>query len=518
MAHSQLIPNPPSPNEPREARRWEESRRRRKMLYGVWQDELDARLLRALGGIRKEAWGQPDLSSNVFRASVSALSVLYDRPPAVKHDDPGAEGLTRAVQKAGLWSMMQRHQRDTIGLREMLMHVDVLERGAGEPRLVFRPVYPDMVVAIGDALDPTRPVCIREMRLRRDSFGGSKWTWDEWDITDPLAPSCRVLDATTGDFSRDLSKEFLGDAAGQWPARYRRADGTPVLPYVIRHASITGELWDAWELCELVEGSLNCGVLWTFFGHCVRNASWPQRYGINAVIPSAGTDGEGATARDSVVADPAVILLFQTAEGTDSQPVLGQFAQGADPEQLSGSIGIYERRVAAYAGISPADVQRVAGDPRSGFAIALNQEAQREAQRRFEPIFRPADEELLALAGTLMNRVAGTAYPEDDYRIAYQGLPPSPEERAAVREQSDWDIANGQASPIDVYVREHPGATDDDAAGAIVKARIDRMKLDRRVEEAARMLGLVDAPTAVVAAPAPTPPISDPAIPDQQRT
>lgn len=487
------------------------------MLYGVWQEDLDARLLKALGGIRREAWGLPDLSSNVFRASVSALAVLYDRPPQVHHDAPGAQGLVTQVRRAGLWSMMQRHQRDTIGLREMLTRVDGVITPSG-PALRYRPVYPDMVIAQGDPEQPDHPIRISECRLRRDpTTKRTAWTWDVWDVSDPDHPVFQVRDATSGGEGKDLSEVYLGVRGGlhddAYPSKYRQADGLPRLPYAMRHAAITGELWDAFEAYELVEGSLNCGVLWTFFGHCVRNASWPQRYAVNVRLPSAGLEGDAPeNRRDAVVSDPATVLIFEVAEEGSGQPLLSQWAPGADPEKIQEAVALYERRVAAYAGIAPSDVQRVAGDPRSGFAIALNREAQREAQRRYEPVFRPPDEELLELSAIVMNDLGGTSYPEFGYRVAYQGLPPSPEEQQATRDQNDWDVLNDQASPIDVYIREHPGATESDARDAIVKARIDGLLLEQQFELEAAALGLT--PKKAIAPPAPAvPPMPMPPVP-----
>jgi hypothetical protein len=488
-----------------EARRWAETRRRYQMLYGRWRDLLEERLQLMIGSVRKEAWGEPDMSSNVFRASVGALATLYDRGTLVTHDEQIDE-LTEALRLANLWPLMQRGQRDTIGMRELLHFVDGTRSASGEVRLTYRAVFPFLVVAVPDPDQPDRPIRISEMRLRRAHGGTARITWDVWDVSDPDQPSYRVVDASGGTEGRDLSDEYLGVKGGlvgaAYPERYRRADGTPVLPYVLRHAAVTGELWDAFELRELVEGSLNCAVHWTFFGHVLRNCSWPQRYAMGVTTPSAAVEGDDESSRrDAVVTDPATVQIFLPVEDVN-QVLISQWQAGADPDTMEAAIALYERRVAAYGGISPADVQRVAGDPRSGFAIALNREAQREAQRRFEPVFRPADEEIVALSAIVYNRLAGTSLPEDGYRVAYQGLPASPEERQADREQIDWEIEHDQASPIDLYVRTHPGATEADAIDAIVKTRIDKALLDKRFAEEAALLGLGSQPKTP---PTPTP-------------
>ena len=72
-------PIPPMPHDPAEAARWEHTRLRRRMLYGAWREDLDRRIALAIGAVRREAWGIPDLSSNVFRSSMTSMAVLYER-------------------------------------------------------------------------------------------------------------------------------------------------------------------------------------------------------------------------------------------------------------------------------------------------------------------------------------------------------------------------------------------------------------------------------------------------------
>lgn len=505
---SQLInrPDAPEPQDFHEARRWRETRRRRRMLYGEWRQDLQEKLQKALGTMRREAWGEPDLSSNVFKAAYTALATLYDRGVIV-HGGVGAEGVAKALAQSGVWSLMQRGQRDTLGLREMLHFVGIRRGLLGEPLPSFRPVWPDMVVCTRDSEDPSRMVRVAELVLRRGPDRRPAWTWDVWDIRDAEYPLHAVLDASTGAEGKDMSEFYLGRAGGlegaNYPKHYWRADGRPVLPYAIRHAAVTGDLWDAYEGSELVEGSFKCAIGWTFFGHVLQNASWPQRHGVNAQPVGSTIEGSEAAKRMAVVTDPTTVAMFK-AINEEMPVILGQWEPGGDPQVMADSIGTYERRIAAYAGISPADVQRVAGDPRSGFAIALNLDAQREAQRRAEPVFRPADEELVALAATVLNRETGANFPEGGYRVEYLGLQPSPEARQANREQADWDIAHDQVSPIDLYLREHPGAEEEDAIAAIVKVRIDRLRLEQRFEMEALRLGL-----------APPPKTTPPAVPAQ---
>jgi hypothetical protein len=461
------LPEPPSPNEIDELERWKHTRLRRRMLYGYWARDLHERLKKTVGALRKEAWGEPDLSSNVFRASVSQLAVLYDGPPDVTHDDADAAAVIKAVRGSGLWSLQQRVQRDVLGLREMFVRVDIAD---GKP--CFRPVFPDLVIATPDPEYPDRPAVIKEAVLRRDPAGKIRWTYDVTSILGDT-PVYQVVDAESGE---DLSPNFLVDPEGNkapiggfrgetYP--FKMLDGEARLPYVLYHASKTGCLFDPYEARELVEGSLTVAVLWTFFTHCVRSASWPQRFVVNARLPSVGLEGDGETQRGVIVADPSVILELESSEESSGQVMASQWATAADPSVMQEAIGQYERRVAGYAGISPADIQRVSGDPRSGYALAISREAQREAQRRFEPQFREADCELLGLAAMMMNRANGSSLPEAGYRLAYRSVPMSADERQAQRDDMLARIDAGLLDKISAYQLEHPGVSDDDAARAL---------------------------------------------------
>lgn len=439
------------------------------MLYGAWREDLIGRLKQAIGDVRREAWGEPDLSSNVFRSSVSALAVLYDRAPNVSHDDPAATGLVDLVQHAGLWPLLRQVQRDTLGMREMLLRVDARTQADGSIELVYRPVYPDLVLATPNPECPSEPIEIREARCRKDpETKRPRWTWDIWDIRDPRHPEHRILDTSGNDISHLYGLPTGGLVGDAYPAM--GADGLGVIPYGLYHAAQTGSLWNPYELSELVEGSLNCAVHWTFFGHVMRNCSWPQRYMVN-VVTGADLEGDVTSRRETMVTDPATVLVLQQTED-GRQPIISQWEPGADPMVMQEATALYERRVAAYAGISPSDVQRVAGDPRSGFAIALNREAQREAQRRFEPVFRPADEHLLAISAVMVNAAIGRSiYPEKGYRVAYQGLPPSPEEQQAERDQIRGLLEMGLLDTVTAYQRLNPGLSRPDAEKALDNIR-----------------------------------------------
>lgn len=479
-ALAEVIPFAPIPTSHHDYLRCEHTRLRRRMMYGLWREDLIARLHKMIGFIRQDAWGEPDLSSNVLRASSVSLAVLYSVPATWVHDTASGtelekrqlEEFSKTIRASGWTALMDRVERDTIALREMLLRAEITPNGD----ITYKPVYPDMVSAEADPNYPDQPVKIWEAVLRCDPESGkSIWTWDHFDISDPNNPIQCVLNDNK---DIDLSDKFLkfdgepapknGFRGENYKYRYSDAKKTPFIPYVIYHAAKTGMLFDPYELRELVEGSLNAAVLWTFFAHCARNASWPQRWTINLEIQGAEmVQGVGGP-RLQVVTDPATVTPFKTLEDINGAPgQAGQWAQGSDPLDMQEAFSLYERRVAAYAGISPADVQRVSGDPRSGYAMAITREAQREAQRRFEPQFRESDERLLGMSAAMLNRAKGTSYPENGYRMVYGSLPPSVEERQATREDLLALVQNNLMDKIEAYKVLNPGISTLDAAKAL---------------------------------------------------
>lgn len=452
------IPTMPVPSSQSDAIRWDHTRLRRRMLYGGWISDLDARIRSAVGVERSEAWGYPDLSANVFRSAVSEQSTLYDR--SVRPEGPAGfstnDLFAKIIDEAGLWQLMQRVQRDTIGLREMLVKVEI--NYEGNP--TFKPIFPDMVLASADPSEPDEPNRIANLCLKHGE-NGCFWAWEYYDISDRENPKWGVRSA---DWKTDLSERYItlgglpvsGEVSGAlYPFRY--ADGRPFIPMVLYHAQRSGELFDWAEMRELVEGALNVAVLWTYFGHVMKQASWPQRYTVGVMLP--GTEiQKGEATRSQLPADPTAILNLIIDPDQSGTAMVGQFQVGADPAVIQQAIGNYERRVASFAGISASDVQREAGDPRSGFAISINKEAKRESQRRYMPQFMRGDTELLKKTAALLNLSSDATF-ATEWAINYEMVPVSVDEMRASRENAIELLNAGLISQEEAYIMVHPGST-----------------------------------------------------------
>jgi hypothetical protein len=362
---------------------------------------------------------------------------------------------------------MQRVQRDTLGLREMLVRLDAVERRGvpGEYEITHRAVTPDVVTAAPDHDRPDVPVEIREARVR-----DGEWAWDVLSVVG--TPSYTTQPIRRG-------AEPINLAPQGYP--YVDQDGVPELPYVLYHAQRTGHLWDISSTRELMEGTLNLGVYYSLWGHVLRAASWPQRWAVDLQVGgSQPLSGEADTIQTSVITDPGTVALFYSSAQAQGQPQIGQWQTSADPEALIGAISQYERRLVTYAGINAADQIRMAGDPRSGYAVSVSRDAQREVQRRFEPQFRAGDLQALRLAAILLNRAHGEArYPEGGYRISYEGIPYSGEERRSqldrIRELRD----QGLMSRVQAYQELYPGVSEEDARAALAEIDADKVEASR---------------------------------------
>jgi hypothetical protein len=488
LAHSFTTPNllfAPIPLDPYEAARWMATSLRRRLLYGAWRDDLANHIVARVGKDRAQAWGAPDMSANPFRSLCQQVAVLYDEPPIISHpDDPGGTAaalLTSALETAGAWSLMARVQRDTVGMREMLVRVDI-DEDTGE--LVLRPVHPDFVCARPHPTRPDAIAAIKEARLRQPEGSVPQAQFWAWDCLDPKRLEYRVTD----DHGADVTESELGAPASGKAYPYVYDDGAPYLPYALYHAAQTGCLWDPYEGIELVDGTLNVGGHWTFWNHCVEDASWPQRYAAGWEVVTTEAVGDPAAPRLVATVDPAVLL--QLRSNLDAgQGLIGQWAPGADPSALADAISAYERRLAAYAGLSPSDFARISGDPRSGYALAISREGQREAARRLEPQFRRGDVQLLSICAAQLNRwherhSQRIALPEKGWRIRYQALPPSPQELESKRRNVLELMDAGLMSAVEAYMELHPGLSEAEAKRAITKIRRDQLK---RAEMALQM-------------------------------
>ena len=465
-------------------RRWEHSGLRKRMLTGEWEIDLEDELARHLSPDRREAWGPADLSSNAFEQITRQLSVLYTESPTVTApgDISALLGREGYATKAGLWPMMQRTQQFVLGMRESIMRVEVIphtDNGfADYPGLTYRLVTPDNVYIETDPDQPDKPRYYREYRIRVNPMSGKQeWVADVIDLRDLNNPSFGMYAVDkTGHLGQDVSELYMGHPrhiGADYPFRY--ADGRPFMPLTVYHAEKTGQMWNFLDNSSQVWGSLTAAVLWSMFTHCVRDNAWAQKYILGATVAGLNAMDVDSNARRAAIAtDPSSILVLQADPDTTGQPLVGVFQPPVAPSDLLESVAKYEMRVATSAGISPDNITRRNADPRSGYALSIDKAGQREAQRKYAPVFRMGDEELLAKSAALCNRYLGTSLPESGYRVSYQSLELSPDEMKAQLEDITGKLAAGLISPINAIQMLNPDLDYQGSVDLLEKIRRER--------------------------------------------
>tara|TARA_B100000405_G_scaffold224944_1_gene160240 strand:+ start:2051 stop:3505 length:1455 start_codon:yes stop_codon:yes gene_type:complete len=474
------IPSKPIFPNKSENDRAETTARRRRLLEGNWAEDLEEFINDTVALDRRAIWGSLDTSSNVFKQGCIALSVLYNKKPSIgirrdlKNQAAPLIAPFGKIDKSHYFEIMASVQSKTIGLREMLIRIDISDSN----EILFRPVTPDMVFATAPAGDPMKANYLFEQRLRQNNKTGETfWTADIYDLRDVKNPKYMVKKLSSdGTFEEDMTKDFLGsDMSGEnYP--YRNKSGAPFLPWVFYHASIDGKLFSPYELSEVVAGSMVASTYYTYLKHLMFDNSFPQRYVASLQLAGLNTmDTNQQTQRMSLSTDPSSILCFTSDPDSSTQPLIGQFQAGmSDPSTMLGAIVTYERRLATQMGIDPASVQKVSSDPRSGYSIAMSMESMRAAQERYKPMFEVSDIEAIEKAAMISNAILGTDYPESGYIISYEAIELSEAELKTQTENIIALLDKGLISPVDAMFKIYPELSTEEQA--IQKLRIIRQQ------------------------------------------
>ena len=439
---------------------WQEQRRRRQMIEGCWERLLYEWLAPMVDKRKLDKWKKLDTSKNLFASLTSKISVLYSRPPVVFRRDHYADALTTltdAVTDAGLWQLAANNQQLTVGLREGAIAAHTVATGAGH-RPVYTVIPADHLAAAADPATPDEPHTIYWYRLR--SVGDVvRWTRDAYCIEDPNAPYMRIEDESGEDLTR-LFPDIPHYTGDNWPNAWR-INGAPFIPIELYHAVRTGKLFDPYRGIELVDGSLTVAGLWSMWQHIVRDCSHPQRWTFNAEL-------EGVEVRDgvaSVVTDPATLLSFSTRPGQTGSA--GQFSPGGDPEAIARAIQMFGSDLVAGFDLTPGDVKRVHTEARSGYAIEITKDDQREAQKKFTPTFSRSDIALLSKTAAMLG------LPTDGWDIRYTGIRATFSERKALIDEYSTRAELGITSAVELL------ATLDDISEVEARRRIEQFAADR---------------------------------------
>ena len=127
-----------------------------------------------------------------------------------------------------------------------------------------------------------------------------------------------------------------------------------------------------------------------------------------------------------------------------------------------------------YAGVSPAEIIKTSGDPRSGYSISLQHSQKREYQRQFTPVFRFGDIRTLELAAKIANSAFGLNMPESGFIVESSSIPLSPEALKAQREDILSKISAGLMSKVDGIMVLYPDFTRQEAISYLQQIENDQ--------------------------------------------
>ena len=462
MIYDDISARPMAPT-PEDERRQHHTSSRKKLLTGDYEDLLEKELYLHLSTDRRSSWGVADMSSNIAESVTRELAQLYRETPTLSNDGDITD-LTKIM--SSYWPMMIKQQQYILFLRESISRVDYVPPPAGYPdrkgTFTYRIVTPDLVYCESSPNQPEEPNFYAELRLRSYQTDGKKptaiYTVDIFDIRDINNPrfTIRRVEAN-GEYSEDLTNYYIGKPELSGDDYYwRYADGLPFIPIQLYHAEKNGKLWSPFEKSNLYFGSLTAMILYTFWIHIIRDSAFSIKYcaGLNLAGLSVVNQDEPAR-RQAISTDPSSILVFNTDPDMSGQPLIGQFNPSANPKELMESIKQYEQRAAASFNIS-ASMLRSSGDPRSGYALSIDRDGQRMAQKQFIPVMSGYDILFAAKIAALSNRLLGSSLPEAGYRIQYAPIPKSATELDAERRDLLEKLAAGLMSPIDAIMKMQP--------------------------------------------------------------
>ena len=422
--------------------------RRKDILEGDWIYHLEQHVKTKLSIQRIENMGVPSKSINLFRSVVEQLSVLYDKAPIVRNENltPLQDAYLSSLNVFRLHSRLNKY---VVGLRECFIKLDWSPGDhLSEAGIRLRLVTPDCVEAYADIDNPTVPYRIEEKRCRKI---GNKTVdcLDIWDVSDLMNPYYEVR-------STNMKSDYTDLLGLRFEYPYVTDDGRPYLPWVLYHASESTCLFNHHELEELVEATLDIGLDWSFWRHCLLEASWSQKYTIDLQLAGLEHRSQGENgARAEIPIAPNSLMQFTTDSNKESATGTFNVVEAAiDPKKIAESIAIHSLSICDSLGISP-DIQKTQS-AQSGVSIQIRRDSVREMQKKYTRQFQSGDTELLAKIALINNDNSDVKIPVKGYSVTYPSIPMSHDELTSKLDFSLKLLANGLTTKERILAELNP--------------------------------------------------------------
>ena len=439
-----------------ERARREEAQNRQDAYQDDFRDTLEERISQTFTGANAEELCKVlDTTNNPLKRIVNEVSVLYTQRPSRKLANDGATKLYREVLKrAGDGVVMPRLNRMVNLHNTVLVYV----RPAFDS-LTLRLILPQDCSVIPDPDDPTMPLFV-EFRSCDPSAVNAKPEYYQFDRRPGSAGTRRY----------DANGKQIG---GTLPPQYFDGD-RPLIPIVAFHREWPDySFWDSTSGDDLYELTIMVGMWETWINHLIRTDSFRQKYATGEVDVSVPQEG-----------GPTSMVQVRSVQGS---PVsVGEFSSQADWNGLGGQAKRKLENVLGNVGLVLPDT-RTSGDPTSGFALTVRASGLIKLQRAQVPSYERSEESLFRVVSIVHNfeinnpkfpALVGAPLPplrEADLQVAYAPVESqrTVEERKAELEIAESEIRLGLASPITVYMRSYPEATEEEARAAIEKNKAD---------------------------------------------
>lgn len=395
-----------------------------------------------------------DTSNNPLKRIIDETSTIYDDPPRWKF----AEGAPEDT--ADTWEMIQRQAKARVVMPELNRMTQlcndsffyVVPKGK---RLTYWVVTPKDMIAWQDPDDPTSPLAVL-LRVGMQDTPGQTERWIYWSRHRDT-PRWQVLD-TQGRVIRE----------GENPYRDPDDPTQPILPGVLYHRRWpTDGLWDSTTGHDLYRVTILMGLMETWVNHLLRTDAVMQKW----------ASGQLDTEAPQPAGGPNTVMQFRSPSG---EPVnVGQFSSQANWDGIMKVIARKLENALNNHGLSLADLQ-LQGSPQSGFSLRVRKEPLLEARKRQIPIFECWDLERYRVTAAVWNTqvdnpvsmIQGSHLPAPsvaDPQIKYSTIE-IPKTMQEIR--TEWDylldrMKHGLESPVSIYQRDNPDATEEEALEAI---------------------------------------------------
>lgn len=480
--------------------------KRQELRWNILMEEWDAEALSWIGkhvqADRLSTWGPPDTSINALASNARQLTTpgLYGSQPRVGNPKGDGSMLTDPdglLAASGFWTKQQHVQYMAVGMGDAVV-CDDLDSGG----LAHRLVEPHCLVVETAFGRPDVVIRLYELRVRwHAQLGGAVWTWDMFSMMPGEEPQFAILlsdgKPATNMWIEGAPPEGLTGAAYTW--RDPDLGGEPFIPYTVYRAVDTGFTWNTQHMRGAVMGTLNGAKVETFIGRAALDATGSCAIGVDIEFGGVDTRTEsgapgGPQVRTVQLSPGAFMSARSVAEAKN--PMITQIGPGANLPILTDYATLQQNRLAVAAGLSPTDITRTGGNPTSGAALAISDAGRRRFSSRVAPLFRRADIERLRKIASMLKNVGIYKGPTAGWTVKYPEIELSPEERAAVREDTDWQVSKGYLTDTEAYQRYNPGTSAEDAREAIIAARVEAATIDHEVAKRLEALGISPEPEA----------------------